>query len=382
MCEGIRHRGPDDAGYFIAPGVALGMRRLSIIDVAGGAQPIANEDGSLQVVFNGEIYNYQEIRSRLEREGHRLVTGSDTETLVHLYEDHGPSLVQYLRGMFAFALWDARRQTLLLARDRFGIKPLYYWQARGGLAFASELPSLQAMEWFPGRIDRRAVRDYLAFGYVPDPHSVFEGVRKLGPGQLLVWERGGNVRVSSYWSPARAEETRIDEREAAQELRRLLAEAVRYHLIADVPLGAFLSGGVDSSVVVAEMSRQMDRPVQTFSIGFEEPEFNEAKDAAVPADGPTPLIDVASHARSLRHTASVTLPLHRPRNVRGEIRPFPELGGPGHCPDAAKDGAANGLPWLRGGTISRRSSDRCGETDMGDPCVLPPRRCPVTAAMF
>ncbi|PYR26784.1 MAG: asparagine synthase (glutamine-hydrolyzing) [Acidobacteria bacterium] len=297
MCEAIRHRGPDDAGYFIAPGVALGMRRLSIIDVAGGAQPIANEDGSLQVVFNGEIYNYQEIRSRLEREGHRVVTGSDTETLVHLYEDHGPSLVHHLRGMFAFALWDTRRQTLLLARDRFGIKPLYYWQARGGLAFASELPSLQAMEWFPGRIDRPAVRDYLAFGYVPDPHSVFEGVRKLGPGQLLVWERGGNVRVSSYWSPARAEETRIDEREAAQELRRLLAEAVRYHLIADVPLGAFLSGGVDSSVVVAEMSRQMDRPVQTFSIGFEEPEFNEAKDAAA-----------AAKALGTEHTALIVRP--------------------------------------------------------------------------
>src|SRR5438309_9187516 len=297
MCEAIRHRGPDDAGYFIAPGVALGMRRLSIIDVAGGAQPIANEDRRLRVVFNGEIYNYQEIRSRLEREGHRLVTGSDTETLVHLYEDHGPSLVQYLRGMFAFALWDARRQTLLLARDRFGIKPLYYWQARGGLAFASELPSLQAMEWFPGRIDRRAVRDYLAFGYVPDPHSVFEGVRKLGPGQLLVWERDGSVRVSSYWSPSRAEQTRIDEREAAQELRRLLADAVRYHLVADVPLGAFLSGGVDSSVVVAEMSRQMDRPVQTFSIGFEEPEFNEAKDAAA-----------AAKAFGTEHTALIVHP--------------------------------------------------------------------------
>jgi len=280
MCDAIRHRGPDDAGYFIAPGVALGMRRLSIIDVAGGAQPIGNEDGSVQVVFNGEIYNYREIRLGLERAGHRLLTRGDTETLVHLYEDHGTGMVHHLRGMFAFAIWDARRRRLLLARDRFGIKPLYYWQAPGGLAFASELPSLQAMEGFPGRIDRQALRDYLTFGYVPDPQCIFENVRKLGPGQLLAWEPGADVRVSSYWSPARTKETRIHERDALEELRRLLADAVRSHLVSDVPLGAFLSGGLDSSVVVAEMSRQMDRPVRTFSIGFDEPQFNEAPHAA------------------------------------------------------------------------------------------------------
>jgi len=297
MCDAIRHRGPDDAGYFIAPGVALGMRRLSIIDVAGGAQPIGNEDGSVQVVFNGEIYNYQEIRLELERAGHRLLTRGDTETLVHLYEDHGTGLVHHLRGMFAFALWDARRRRLLLARDRFGIKPLYYWQAPGGLAFASELPSLQTMEGFPGRIDRQALLDYLTFGYVPDPQCIFENVRKLGPGQLLVWERGADVRVSSYWSPARTKEARIDEHDAIAELRRLLADAVRSHLVSDVPLGAFLSGGLDSSVVVAEMSRQLDRPVKTFSIGFDEPQFNEAPHAAAVA-----------HALGTEHTALIVRP--------------------------------------------------------------------------
>ena len=297
MCDAIRHRGPDDAGYFIAPGVALGMRRLSIIDVAGGAQPIGNEDGSVQVVFNGEIYNYREIRLGLERAGHRLVTRGDTETLVHLYEDHGPGLVHHLRGMFAFAIWDARRRRLLLARDRFGIKPLYYWRAPGGLAFASELPSLQAMAEFPGRIDQQAVRDYLAFGYVPDPQCIFENVRKLGPGQLLVWEPGADVRVSSYWSPARTKEARIHERDALAELRRLLADAVRSHLVSDVPLGAFLSGGLDSSIVVAEMSRQLDRPVKTFSIGFDEPQFNEAPHAAAVA-----------RALGTEHTALIVRP--------------------------------------------------------------------------
>jgi len=297
MCDAIQYRGPDDAGYFVAPGVALGMRRLSIIDVTGGAQPIGNEDGSLQVVFNGEIYNYREIRSRLERAGHRFSTSSDTETLVHLYEDHGTHVVDHLRGMFAFVLWDARRGKLVLARDRFGIKPLYYWQARGGLAFASEVRSLQALEWFPGRIDRRAVRDYLAFGYVPDPQSIFQSVRKLPPGHVLVWERGRDTRVSSYWSPARPEDTRIDEHEAVRELRRLLSEAVRYHLVADVPLGAFLSGGLDSSAVVAEMTRQLGRRVQTFSIGFEEPGLNEAPHAAVVAE-----------ALGTEHTALIVRP--------------------------------------------------------------------------
>lgn len=283
MCDAIRHRGPDDAGYHTAPGVAIGMRRLSIIDLAGGSQPIGNEDGTVQVVFNGEIYNYRELRTELIAAGHRFRTDSDTEVLVHLYEERGERLVHSLRGMFAFAVWDEKRQRLLLARDRLGIKPLYYWGTPQRLAFASELKSLQRLEGFPSRIDPRAVGQYLALGYVPEPDCIFAGVRKLRPGCVLVWEKGREVQVSRYWSPAVAENSRITEEDAAAELRRLLTEAVRYRLIADVPLGAFLSGGVDSSAVVAEMGRQMERPVRTFSIGFEEPEYNEAPHAAAVA---------------------------------------------------------------------------------------------------
>ena len=283
MCGAIRHRGPDGEGHFVASGVALGMRRLSVIDVVGGNQPIGNEDGSVQVVFNGEIYNYRELRGRLLAAGHRLATHSDTETLVHLYEDDGDRVVHALRGMFAFAIWDARRRRLLLARDRLGIKPLYYWERPGGLAFASELRAFLALEAFPRRLDGAAIGEYLALGYVPEPDCIFEGVKKLHPGHTLSWDRERGSELARYWSPARSEALKVDEREATEELRRLLAEAVRCHLEADVPLGAFLSGGLDSSTVVAHMSRQMDRPVRTFSIGFEEPEFNEAPAAAAVA---------------------------------------------------------------------------------------------------
>jgi asparagine synthase (glutamine-hydrolysing) len=282
MCGAIRHRGPDDEGHLVAPGVALGMRRLSIIDVAGGMQPIANEDGAVQVVFNGEIYNHRLLQADLERRGHRFATRSDTETLVHLYEDHGDALVQHLRGMFGFAIWDARRERLLLARDRVGIKPLYYWETRDGIAFASEVRSLLALDRFPRHLDRRAVAYYLSLGYVPEPLSVFAGVKKLPPGHTLAWERGRGAVVTRYWTPVRPE-ARLGEREAVEELRRLLADSVGCHLESEVPLGAFLSGGIDSSTVVAEMARQMDRPVKTFSIGFEEPEFNEAPHAAAVA---------------------------------------------------------------------------------------------------
>ncbi len=283
MCNAIRHRGPDGEGHFVAPGVALGMRRLSVIDLAGGNQPIGNEDGTIQVVFNGEIYNYRELRSRLAAAGHRLVTNSDTETLVHLYEDDGDRLVHALRGMFAFAIWDARRQRLLLARDRLGIKPLYYWERPGSLIFASELQAFLALEMFPRRLDPAAIGKYLALGYVPDPDCIFAGVRKLCPGHTLSWDRERGSELLGYWSPARPEATSIDEREAVEELRRLLTDAVCCHLVADVPLGAFLSGGIDSSTVVAKMGLAMDRPVRTFSIGFEEPEFNEAPAAAAVA---------------------------------------------------------------------------------------------------
>jgi asparagine synthase (glutamine-hydrolysing) len=283
MCGAIAHRGPDDEGHFSAPGVGLGMRRLSIIDVAGGMQPISNENGDVTVVFNGEIYNHHELRAELIETGHEFASRSDTETIVHLYEEKGSRCVHDLRGMFGIALWDARRQSLLLARDRLGIKPLYYWITDDGVAFCSELRSLIALDQFPRDIDRLAVARYLALGYVPDPMSIFRGVRKLPPGHILTWDARNGARVERYWNPVGPENSVLDETEAVRELERLLMEVVGSHLESEVPLGAFLSGGIDSSTVVACMARQMDRPVKTFSIGFEEAGFNEAPDAAIVA---------------------------------------------------------------------------------------------------
>ena len=280
MCNAIRHRGPDDDGYFIDSGIALGMRRLSIIDVAGGRQPVVDETGGTYAVFNGEIYNYRLLRRRLELAGHDLTSRGDSEALVHLYEDHGKAFVHTLRGMFALAIWDARQQQLVLARDRVGIKPLYYWNMPDRLVFASELRSLLTLDEFPRTLDRYAVGQYLTLGYVPDPLSIFEGVRKLPPGHMLTRDRDGQVSVERYWSAASIAPRIIAEQEATEELQRLLSESVSCHRESDVALGAFLSGGVDSSAVVAHMSRQMDRPVQTFSIGFAEREFNEAPHAA------------------------------------------------------------------------------------------------------
>ena len=257
-----------------------GHRRLAIVDVAAGHQPMTNEDGTVHVVFNGEIYNYQTLRARLLAGRHRLTTSSDTETLVHLYEDHGAGLARELRGMFGFAIWDDRRRRLLIARDRLGIKPLYYWPTRDGVAFASELRALVTLPEFPRALDPDAVVDYMAVGYVPEPRTIFAGVHKLPPGHLLEWTREGGVRIERYWSPAVAENTRITEQEAIEETRRLLDESVRIHLLSEVPLGAFLSGGIDSSGVVATMARLSDRAVRTFSIGFAEREFDESRHAA------------------------------------------------------------------------------------------------------
>jgi asparagine synthase (glutamine-hydrolysing) len=279
MCAAIRHRGPNDEGHHVGPGVALGMRRLSVIDVAGGAQPISNEDGTVHVVFNGEIYNHRTIQSRLEAR-HTFRSRSDTEVLVHLYEERGAELVHELRGMFAFAIWDDSASRLTVARDRLGIKPLYYWITADGVAFASELRSFLALDEFPREVDPDAVHEYLALGYVPDPACIFKGVRKLPPGHLLTWDAKRGVEIRRYWSPVRAELPVADEREAVEELRRLIADAVDSHLESDVPLGAFLSGGVDSSTVVAQMKQLTSSRVETFSIGFEEKEFNEAPHAA------------------------------------------------------------------------------------------------------
>lgn len=280
MCGAIRHRGPDDEGHFVGPRVGLGMRRLSIIDVQGGKQPIANESGDVHVVFNGEIYNHHPLRAQLEMRGHTFATRSDTETIVHLYEDHGPSFVDPLRGMFGIALWDSKRRRLVLARDRVGIKPLYYWKTAEGLAFASELRSFLALDHFPRRINPSAIARYLSLGYVPEPLCAFEGVGKLPPGHVLEWTAESGVKIQRYWSPVRAEDTHLDAVTAKEELRRMLFAEVGSHLESEVPLGAFLSGGVDSSSVVAVMTRLMSRRVQTFSIGFEDPRFNEAPDAA------------------------------------------------------------------------------------------------------
>jgi asparagine synthase (glutamine-hydrolysing) len=283
MCDAIVHRGPDAEGLDWSRAAALGMRRLSIIDVSGGSQPVENEDGSIVVVFNGEIYNFQEIRQRLVSRGHVFRTRSDTEVLVHLYEERGDALVTELRGMFAFALWDEKRQRLLLARDRLGKKPLYYRAVDGGLAFASELKSLTAAGLTNEAPDRASIARYLALGYVPDPWTIYPSVLKLRPAHILTWSRAGGIRVDRYWMPPAQADQTVDAVTAAREVRRLLEEAVRYRLVSDVPVGAFLSGGIDSAAVVAEMVRQSSGPVDTYTIGFADPTFNEAPAAAATA---------------------------------------------------------------------------------------------------
>jgi asparagine synthase (glutamine-hydrolysing) len=283
MCAAIVHRGPDEEGRYLAADVALGMRRLSVMDPAMGQQPMSNEDGTIQLVFNGEIYNHRELRRGLAARGHTLATSSDTEVIVHLYEEMGDDVVDALRGMFAFALWDTRRRRLLIARDRVGIKPLHYWPHAGGLVFASELRSLLAMPEFTARVSPPAVAQYLTFGYVPETHCIFEGVQKLPPGHRLTWEPEGAIRVERYWSPLRDQRADVADDEAIDTLRGLLRESVALHLEADVPLGAFLSGGIDSSTVVAQMAQLVPGRVKTFSIGFDEASHNEAPHAALVA---------------------------------------------------------------------------------------------------
>src|SRR5919106_1504444 len=281
------HRGPDSAGTYADGPVGLAARRLAIIDLEGGDQPIGNEDGSVQVVQNGEIYNYRELRAGLEANGHRFTTRSDTEVLVHLYEERGPRFVEALRGMFAIALWDARSRRLVLARDRFGIKPLYYRDAGGTLSFASELTALRRQPGFAAEIDLDALHAYLAFNFVPAPLSIFRGVRKLSPGHLLVWEEGGLPRVERYARPApvaAADVRREGEEELAEELRARLRDSVRAHLVADVPVGVLLSGGIDSSALAALAAQESSAPVSTFTIGFEEGGFDERDRARVVAE--------------------------------------------------------------------------------------------------
>ena len=278
MCDAIRHRGPDDEGFHVEGPCGIGMRRLSIIDLATGHQPMSNEDGSIWVVFNGEIYSYQQLRRDLIAQGHRFQTNSDTETLIHLYEQEGPAGIARLRGMFAFAIWDRNKGNLLLARDRFGKKPLYYVNRPEGFYFASELKCLRAAG-VPLEIDQEALKLYLQFGYIPDPWSAFQGVKKLPPGFWMTVDLNGREETGRYWQLPAPRETTTDRSRIAicQDIRTVFDESVRLRMISDVPLGAFLSGGIDSSLVVASMARQSDQPIRTFSIGFEEKEgeYNE-----------------------------------------------------------------------------------------------------------
>jgi asparagine synthase (glutamine-hydrolysing) len=275
MTDVIAHRGPDDDGFLIERRVGLGHRRLSIIDVSGGHQPIFNEDGTVAIVFNGEIYNYQELAQLVEARGHQLKTRSDTETIVHLYEEFGEHAVAMLRGMFAFAIWDARQQTMLLARDRLGKKPLYYADYKGRLLFGSEVKSLIADPEIPREIDSEALADYFSFLAIPAPKSIFKHVRKLRPAHYLVVTPRG-LREQEYWDIDFSQPEIRSAEEWQEQLLAALREAVGIRLMSEVPLGAFLSGGVDSSAVVAMMTEITKRPVVTASIGFTSEEFSEA----------------------------------------------------------------------------------------------------------
>ena len=277
MCAGLEHRGPDSRGLFQAEEAGLGIQRLRVVDLVTGDQPIRNEDGSVVVVLNGEIYNFRELRKDLQQRGHRFATQGDTEVIVHLYEEHGIDCVRYLQGMFGFALWDQRRRRLLLARDRIGKKPLFYAAGPEGLTFASELRALLEDGTIPRELDTSAVDSFLAYGYVPAPLSIFASVSKLPPAHTLVLERG-ELKLNRYW---RLDYSRKAEFKDPRELHEALLEhvraATRRRLIADVPLGAFLSGGIDSSAVVAAMAQASSVPVKTFSIGFDHDDFDELR---------------------------------------------------------------------------------------------------------
>jgi asparagine synthase (glutamine-hydrolysing) len=269
MLDAIVHRGPDDQGVHVDRGVAIGARRLSIIDLPGGHQPIANEDGTAVVAFNGEIYNYRELRASLRAKGHVLTTEGDTEVIVHLYEEYGEDCVHHLRGMFAFAIWDARRRRLFVARDRLGIKPLYWYDDGDRIVFGSEVKAMLRHPALRPSLDPDALAAFLLLKYVPAPRTMFAGVRALPPGHTLTCDASG-VRERQWWDLSfRPAEPAMSEHEAQLRLRELLEDAVRSHLVSDVPFGAFLSGGVDSSTIVALMSGALAAPVRTFSVGFE-----------------------------------------------------------------------------------------------------------------
>ena len=268
MNSSIVHRGPDDFGSYVHGSIGLGMRRLSIIDVAGGRQPVHNEDKSVWAVFNGEIYNYRELREKLQKAGHRFYTNSDSETLVHLYEQYGVDGVSMLRGMFAYALWDSKAQRLLLARDRIGIKPLYYAEIAGRFVFCSELKALFQLPWFDAQVNPIAIERYLAYLYIPGPETVYRDVVELPPAHLLIHERG-RTSLHRYWTLQYRSQPSVSREQWRERLLHQFKDSVKSHLISDVPLGAFLSGGIDSSAIVGVMAQEATAPVLTYTIGHE-----------------------------------------------------------------------------------------------------------------
>jgi asparagine synthase (glutamine-hydrolysing) len=283
MCAAQEHRGPDSRGLHLDDGIGLGIQRLRVIDLVTGDQPIHNEDRTVTVVLNGEIYNFEELRRRLRGNGHTLATEGDTEVIVHLYEELGPACVRELNGMFAFALWDSRRRQLLLARDRVGKKPLFYSERAGALSFASELRALMQDPEIPRELDHQALDAYLAYGVVPAPMSAFAAVRKLMPASTLLY-RDGATRIERYWRLDYSRKRPAQPvQEVGEEIRSTIRQAVRRRMVSDVPMGAFLSGGIDSSAVVAAMAESSTEPVKTFSIGFEDERFNELPQARIVA---------------------------------------------------------------------------------------------------
>jgi asparagine synthase (glutamine-hydrolysing) len=275
MCDAMVHRGPNDAGYYVGPDAVIGMRRLSIIDIDGGHQPVHNEDRSVWVVFNGEIYNFKTLRASLEGQGHHFYTDTDTEVIVHLYEQYGESCVDRMRGMFAFAVWDERRKSLLIARDRLGIKPLFYTVTDGRFAFGSELKVVLQLPEVERKLNWGSVNSLFSGMTTPSEESIIEGVHKLKPGHILTASARHGIRIRQYWDVEFDPDYTKTEQHFIERLRDLLEESVRLRLIADVPLGAFLSGGIDSSAVVATMARISSGPVKTFSIGFPDKDYNE-----------------------------------------------------------------------------------------------------------
>jgi len=290
MCKVIVHRGPDSQGVFYQQPVFLGMRRLSILDLSTGDQPIRNHDGSIQLVFNGEIYNYQELRASLKAKGYSFYTSGDSECIMHCYQEYGEDCFKHLRGMYGVAIWDSNKQKLLLGRDPLGKKPLFYSYTNGTLFFASELKSLLVNESITRDIDPQSVYEYMLYGYVPTPKSVFKSVQKLEPGHQLVFQNG-HIKIARHWQLDYSQKLDLPAAEIKQKVFETLDESVALRLCSDVPFGAFLSGGLDSSVVVALMAKHLKQPVKTFSIGFKESRFNELEDARV----------VARHIQSEHH---------------------------------------------------------------------------------